>query len=75
MNSHTHRQDRWLRIFRQQELRLRPFEAEAAQRLADRLVSFFEGLPADRKRLGQGFAHADLLRTLARKDECNHARF
>ena len=51
------------------ELVLGPFEAETAERLAERRVGLVEGLAADRKGVGERLAHADLLRSLAGKDE------
>ena len=51
---------------------VRTLEAQTAQRFAQRRVSLGERLSADRERVGQGLAHADGLRALARKDEGNH---
>ena len=70
----AHGQDRRLRVFGEQQLRLWTLEAQAAQRLAKRIVGLVERLPTDRECIGQGLAHSDFLRALAGKDECNHAR-
>ena len=56
----------------QGKLIVRAFEAELAERLAERRIGFGKRLAANGKGFGQGFAHADLLRTLSRKNECNH---
>ena len=56
-------------ILGQRQLILGPFEAQTAQRLAERGVGFVERLAADRKGLGQRLAHADLLRSLSGKNE------
>ena len=49
-----------------------PVPDQPAQRLAERLVRFGKHLPRRRKGLGQRAAHADLLRSLSWKHECNH---
>ena len=49
-----------------------PSKHEAAERLAERRVGLGERLAADRERVGQRLAHADLLRALSGKDECDH---
>ena len=54
------------------ELVLRTVEDDAAERLAERRVRLLEGLAANRKRLRQGAAHADLLCPLSWKEEGNH---
>ena len=66
------RQDRRLRVLGQRQLVLGAVEEEAAQRLAERRVGLVERLAADRKRVGQRLAHADLLRSLSGKDEGDH---
>ena len=66
------REDRRLRVLGQRQLILGPFEAQAAERLAERGVGLGERLAADRKRVGERLAHADLLRTLSGKDEGDH---
>ena len=49
-----------------------PLIALLGARLADRLVGLGERLAADGERLGERAAHADLLRSLSWKDECDH---
>ena len=49
-----------------------PSKHDAAERLAERGVGLVEGLAADREGLGERLAHADLLRTLAGKQEGDH---
>ena len=66
------RKDGGLRVLGQRELVVRAFEAERAQRLAERGIGFGKRLAADWKGVGERLAHADLLRALSRKDECNH---
>jgi hypothetical protein len=65
-------QDRRLRVLGQHEPVFGPFENEAAERLAKRLVSLRERVTTDRKRVGQRLAHTDLLRPLSWKDERDH---
>src|SRR5207247_5211470 len=48
-----------------------PLETDAAQRLAERRVCLGERVAAQRKRVCQRLAHADLLRALTREDECD----
>ena len=66
------RENRRLRVFRQHQRVFRPVPDQAAQRLAERLVRFGKHLPGRRKGLSQRAAHADLLRSLSWKHECNH---
>ena len=68
----AHRENRGLRVFRQRQLVLGPFEDRAAERLAKRRVGVLEGPAADGKRIGERAAHADLLRSLPGKDERDH---
>jgi hypothetical protein len=35
-------------------------------------IGFVECLPGNREPIGQGLPHADLLRSLSWKDECDH---
>ena len=65
-------EDRGLRVLGEQQLLFGPFEAQAAQRLAERLVGLGERLAADRKRLGELLAHADFLGALTGKHTGNH---
>ena len=51
---------------------LGPFEAQAAQRLAERRVSLRKRVTDDRKRIGERAAHSDLLRSLSGEDERDH---
>ena len=62
-------EERRLRVLGERQLILGAFEAQPAERLAQCGVRFGERLAADRKRLGERPAHADLLRTLSGKDE------
>jgi hypothetical protein len=39
----------------------------------ERGVGFVEGPLCHRKPIGEGLAHPDLLRSLSRKNECDHA--
>src|SRR5476649_1379646 len=70
----TDREDRRLRMLGQRQLILGAVEDDAAERLAERRVGLVERLAADRERVGQGAAHANLLRALSGKDESDHAR-
>ena len=65
-------ENRRLLILGQREPILGPFEADSAQRLAQRVVRLGEGLAADRERLRQRLAHADFLRSLSWKNEGDH---
>jgi len=67
------REDRRLRVLGQRQLVLGTFETELAERLAQRRVCLGKRLRAHGKRVGERLAHADLLRTLTREDECQHA--
>ncbi len=72
---HAHGQDRRLSVLRQREAIGRTVEDEVAQRLSERRIRLVEHLAAFRESVDQGFAHADDLRSLAGKDECNHRSF
>ena len=65
-------EDRRLRVFRQHQRVFGAVPDQAAQRFAQRLVRFGKHLPRGRKSVGQRAAHADLLRSLSWKHECNH---
>src|SRR5207302_5635949 len=65
-------ENRGLRVLRQREEIVRTFEAEAAERLAERGVRFGKRVAADGKRIRQRFAHPDFLRALAWKEERDH---
>ena len=67
-------QNRRLRILGQRQGFNRALETERAERLAERLVGLFERGTSGRRRLRERLAHADSLRTLSGKDECNHER-
>jgi hypothetical protein len=69
---HAHSEDRGLGVLGEHQLIVWPFEAHRAERLTERVVGLLECLTADREALGERFAHADFLRTLAGKDKCNH---
>jgi hypothetical protein len=66
------REDRRLGVLGERELILGAVENDAAQRLAERGVGLGERLTAERLGVGQRAAHADLLRTLAGKEEGDH---
>ena len=75
MHGHAHCQNRRLRVLGEQQPLLRPLEAERAQRLAERIVCFREHLATNREIIGQRLPHPDFLRSLARKNERDHASF
>ncbi len=66
------RENRRLGVLGEQQPFFGPIEAQPAQRFAERRIGFVERLPAEGKRVGQSLAHADLLRALPGKNECNH---
>src|SRR5215469_8710640 len=66
------RQDGRLRVLGEEETIVRAFEAEMAERLAKGGVSFGKRVAHDGVVRGEGFAHADTLRPLAREDERDH---
>ena len=68
----AHGQNRRLRVLGEEQSLFRPFEAQAAQGLAQREVRLVERLSADWKRFGERPPHADLLRTLSREYESDH---
>ena len=67
--SHRRRQNGGLSNFRQPKLLFRAFEAKLRELVAEGFVGFFEGLAGDGIFLGQFFAHADRLRSLAGKEK------
>ncbi len=64
-------QDRGLRDFRQPQFFFRTFEAQLRQLVAESFIGLFESLPGDGIFLRQFLAHADGLRALAGKEECD----
>src|SRR5205823_3226326 len=68
------REHRRLRVLGEHQHVLRTVEHDTAQRLAERRIGFVEGLTAQRKRVRQRAAHADLLRALSWKDERDQGR-
>ncbi len=63
-------ENRRLGDFRQPEFFLRPFKAERAERISQRLVRFLEGTAGDNVIEGEFLAHAGGLRALAGKEKC-----
>ena len=60
-----------LRDFRQTQLVFRTFKAQLRKLVAESFIGFFESLPGDGIFVGQFFAHADGLGSLAGKEECD----
>ena len=68
----AHGQDGRLRVLGEQQLILRAVEAQPAEILPQSRVGLGHCVARHRKGLGERLAHPDLLRSLPRKDECNH---
>ncbi len=68
----AHRQDRGLRVFGQRQAIRGTVEDQIAQRLAERRIGFGKRLRADLELIGERLAHADRLRALSGKHECDH---
>ncbi len=66
----AYRHQRRLGVLGERQLVLRPLEHEPGQVLGKRFVDFLVDLPCLGVGLGQRLAHADRLRSLARKYEC-----
>jgi hypothetical protein len=72
LDRNRHRQDRRLGILGERQGVIGAVEDRAAERHAERLVGFREGLATDRERGGERLAHADALRALPWEYECKH---
>ena len=66
------RHDRGLRVLRQRQRVVRPFAHDPRQVLAECVVDFLEHRAGGGAGGGEIGAHADLLATLPREDECAH---
>ena len=60
------------RVLRERQTLGGTIEDEIAERLAERAIGFLEHRARCGKFLGKRLAHADGLRSLSRKEECNH---
>jgi hypothetical protein len=66
---HARRQNSRLCVLGELEAIVGTLEAQTRQPLAQRPVGLVESLAADGKRVGQGLAHSDLLRSLPGKEQ------
>jgi hypothetical protein len=72
--SHAHRENGRLGVFRELEVFFRPLEDEFGERKAERFIGFGKGIRGHGKMLCEVAAHANGLRTLARKEKGNSGR-